>query len=438
MSARRGVAILAPAEFEGALVQAIDAEAGPLVVVRRCADLAEVRAAARAGLAGLGVVDGEDPDLDAVVVEELHEEGMAVLVLAGPREVGPLRAMGADAVVGPGHPQEVVQALLDLVESASLPGAQPGGGHTTATGEVGASVSPAGTTVPPGAPTGEPGEPEGTGQLLAVWGTSGAPGRSTVALNLASVLARGRKVVLVDADTSSPSLAHMLGLPVDAPGLAALSRFAARGALGEEEAGRALVPVSDGLAVLTGLSVPQRWNEVSPESVRAVLEVLGRIADLVVVDLPAGTLDPVPARTRQRGSRDEVVAAVLRVVGSALVVCRGDPVGINRLALSHQWWEELGAPSSPVVVANQISREASGRRPATAVAHAVSVVLPDRRVHLVPRDEAVPAALLRAGPVVDLSPGCEASRALVALAEDVGGVGGGGAGRAGRRGRVRG
>ena len=30
MSARRGVAILAPAEFEGALVQAIDAEAGQI------------------------------------------------------------------------------------------------------------------------------------------------------------------------------------------------------------------------------------------------------------------------------------------------------------------------------------------------------------------------------------------------------------------------
>ena len=452
MSRRQGVAILAPGDLEGALVQAIDAESETLVVVRRCADLAEVRAAAGAGLARLGVIDGEDPDLDAVVVEDLHGAGMALVVLVdGGRGAGgtggrgdSLRAIGADAVVDARSPERLVAALLTLAGEPGdvLPGGVGRGprvGSGSGEGAGGRTPGRRGGT-PAAGPAdrpsdadpdlgGDPG-PEGDsgtgaeavpGGILAVWGTSGAPGRSTVALNVASVLSRDRQVVLLDADTAAPSVAHILGLPVDAPGLAALSRFAARGALGEDEVRRALVPVTDGLSVLTGLAVPQRWNEVSPEALRSVLEVVSTVCDLVVVDVAAGSLDPVPARPRHRGGRDEVVSTVLRAAGSTLSVCRGDPVGINRLALAHQWWEELGAEAEPSVVVNGVSTHASGRRPSSAVSHAVSAVVPGRLVHLVPRDDAVSAALLRAGPVVDLAPACEASRALEELAEAVGG-----------------
>lgn len=454
---RQGVAILAPGVLEGALVQAIDAESEVLVVVRRCADLAEVRASAGAGLAPLGVIDGEDPDLDAVLVEDLHGAGMRLVVLTGTGDGGPagddggaggrLRSIGADAVADAHSAETVVTALLALAGEAvgPAPGEVPGGPDAgsgardlswtgTSGGRVGAPGTAPGARVDDGGPgadtadgvpgAGEelgPGVQPQPGGILAVWGTSGAPGRSTVALNVAAVLARDRQVILVDADTAAPSVAHMLGLPVDAPGLAALSRFAARGALGEDEVGRALVPVTEGLSVLTGLSLPQRWNEVSPEALRSVLEVVSHVCDLVVVDLAAGSLDPVPTRTRHRGGRDEVVSTILRAAHTSLSVCRGDPVGINRLALSHQWWEELGAEAEPSVVVNGVSAQASGRRPSSAVSHAVSAVVPDRRVHLVPRDEAVPAALLRAGAVVDLAPTSGASRAFVELAEAVGG-----------------
>lgn len=434
MNARLGVAILAPGGVEGALVQAIDAQTSALVVVRRCADLAEVRAAAGAGLARLGVIDGDDPDLDAIAVEDLHRADMTVVALTGEVGTEALRAIGVDALADPGDREAVVRALLDLADRAQGDPWDTDQG-SSAPQQGGASREDLVQSLSHHGGSAHAGGQHVDGRLLVVWGTSGAPGRSTVALNVAAALSRQRPVVLVDGDLAAPSIAHMLGLPVDAPGVAALSRLAARGTLGSVEVDRALVPVSESLHVLTGLPVPQRWNEISPEALVATLRVLVDRGALVVVDTASGSLDPPPERLRHRAGRDEVVPALLRAADTALLVCRGDPVGINRLALAHDWWEELDASAEPAVVVNGVSPQVSGHRPATAVSHAVATTLPGRRVHLLPRDDSVPAALLRAAPVVDLFPASEAARALSTLAGFLGGREGGTPRR--RRGRWR-
>jgi polynucleotide 5'-kinase involved in rRNA processing len=67
-------------------------------------------------------------------------------------------------------------------------------------------------------------------RVVAVWGSHGAPGRSTVAVQLALELSRaGRRCALIDADTVAPSLALLLGLGDDAPGIAAACRRAELG-----------------------------------------------------------------------------------------------------------------------------------------------------------------------------------------------------------------
>ena len=49
MSSIHGVVILADQRYEAPLIQAIQGRSDALAIVRRCADLAEVIAAARAG-----------------------------------------------------------------------------------------------------------------------------------------------------------------------------------------------------------------------------------------------------------------------------------------------------------------------------------------------------------------------------------------------------
>ena len=82
MSSIHGVVILADQRYEAPLIQAIQGRSDALAIVRRCADLAEVVAAARAGLADLAVIDGSDPDLTIETVDSLRACGMVVVALA--------------------------------------------------------------------------------------------------------------------------------------------------------------------------------------------------------------------------------------------------------------------------------------------------------------------------------------------------------------------
>ena len=516
---RHGVVVLAGPDIEGPLVQAIDAQGDHLVVVRRCADLAEVRAAGRSGIAGLAVVDAADPDLDAAVLEDLHDSGMSVVMIA-PLDQGPrLRSLGADAVVQPGSPQSAVEALVAIVRAGRLPAPGHPGGPLSAAGSTppaepspespptfppvapppppppppsrsaGGRGGPAGragdrrtgsagvgaaSTAGGGVPEEDPPAPASSSasppppvparthplerlfarasdvartdsaeltprpcRVITVWGASGAPGRSTVALNVAVGLAALDRtptgpgdvlptaptpvppVLLVDADTSAASLAHMIGCPVDVSGVSVLARTSARGRLTSEDIARVVVPMLSGLGLVTGISVPQRWRELGPAGLTQVLHVARELARYVVVDVGAASLDPVEDELRHQGSRDDVVAAALRASDVVVAVARADAVGITRLTQALEWYEELGAHAELVLVANRVARESAGRRPVNAVAAALTSVAPGQLVHVIPEDPEVACALLHARAVADAAPRSAATRALLSLADVV-------------------
>src|SRR5205085_11905527 len=66
----------------------------------------------------------------------------------------------------------------------------------------------------------------GGGRIVAVWGPTGSPGRSTVAAALAGALADEGRVVLVDADLQRGALEVLLGADVGG-NIASASRFPA-------------------------------------------------------------------------------------------------------------------------------------------------------------------------------------------------------------------
>ena len=112
MSSVHGVVVLADQRYEAPLIQAIQSRSDVLAIVRRCADLAEVVAAARAGLADLAVIDGSDPDLTIETVESLRACGMVVVALAAHHERSRLIALGVASVAAPGSPDQVVNSLI--------------------------------------------------------------------------------------------------------------------------------------------------------------------------------------------------------------------------------------------------------------------------------------------------------------------------------------
>ena len=150
---------------------------------------------------------------------------------AGPAGAGPARAGGA-GVTGALAAPSSQNNVAPLNAAATTHSAQPEvklGWPVTA----GTPSSPATSAFAPTSHREEidaAGKPK-IGKIIAVWGTHGAPGRSTLALALAAYLNEQGSTILVDCDINAPAQVQLLGLPEDSSGLASAARLATHSVL---------------------------------------------------------------------------------------------------------------------------------------------------------------------------------------------------------------
>jgi len=174
------------------------------------------------------------------------------------------------------------------------------------------------------------------GRVITVWGAAGAPGRTTVAIELACELARdGRHVALVDADVHAPSIAPATGLADEGPGFAAACRQAERGTLTGAELSRISVSLGD-VDVLTGLNRPGRWPELGHDRVVAALEHCRGWADDVIVDVSSSLeRDEEIVSDLEGPRRNAATLAALAASDLVVAVVAADPVGVSRFVRAH-------------------------------------------------------------------------------------------------------
>ncbi|MFF7292116.1 CpaE family protein [Microbacterium sp. NPDC008134] len=247
-------------------------------------------------------------------------------------------------------------------------------------------------------------------RLIAVWGPHGSPGRSTVAVLLAVELARlGRRTALVDADTVAPSLALLLGLGDDSPGIAAACRRAELGGLDSAELTRlsTVVPTSAGdLDVLPGINRPNRWPELSASRLTRALQVCREWTEETVVDV-AGSFDADEEATYDvlGPRRHAATTAALNEADTIIAVASADPLGISRFLRDYAELRNLTAPTPVTVVVNQVRPGPLGMDARGQIRNTL-----DRFAGIVdpiflPHDlRATDAALLHARPMSDLTP----------------------------------
>jgi hypothetical protein len=228
----------------------------------KCVSVEQLRTRIRSGRPhSAAVLDGDAAGVDRDLLHDLHDAGVAALMIDGRRDAAHWAALGADAVLDPGFGPD---ALVDVLRkhAALVP--------TTEWSRASASGDPS---------------PAG-GRLVAMCG-SGGVGTSTLAIALAQQRASRRKVVLADL-----CLRAEQGMLHDAgdvgPGVQELVDQSRTSQPGVDHVRAATYAVDQrGYALLLGLRDAAAWSSLRPRAIATALGGLRTAFDEVVCDCDA-------------------------------------------------------------------------------------------------------------------------------------------------------
>jgi Mrp family chromosome partitioning ATPase len=347
------------------LVGGLERLHGPVSVVRRCSELAELLAACQSGLARAAVVAAGSEELTASLVDRLSAVGVVVIALTdNPEETVRLRTIGVAAEARAVDAAALAARISAAVAQLSGTGAGPG----PAAGDGAASVAAAGQVPRSSGAQTVTASPGAKGRIIAVWGPAGAPGRTLVAANIAGELAaEGHSVLLVDADSYGASVAALLGLLDEAAGLAQACRLADQGLLDADALLRiaTTVPTKAGaLRVLTGITRADRWTELRAAALTLVLERAREIADVTVVDT-GFCLEADDELGFDSGAprRNAATLRSLELADTVFAVGAADSIGVPRLVRGLAELQAAVPQAAPQVVLNKVRTSAVGRSP---------------------------------------------------------------------------
>jgi Flp pilus assembly CpaE family ATPase len=430
------LAAVSGASWEADLVAALERGADGVTVVRRCVDLADLLAAAAAGTGRAALVSADLRRLDQDALTRLALAHVAVVGLFTPGDdvaEARLRLLGLDHVLPADTPAHDIASAV----ASSLAGAQrrradnDGGSALFSYGDPAAALADLGSAsvVPNGsngraASAGSSGwidpvvEP-GSGRLVAVWGPTGAPGRTTVAVGIAGELARaGVPTLLADADTYGGSVAQVLGFLDEAPGLAAAARLANLGQLDVAALARVAPTAARHLRVLTGISRAERWTELRPAALEAVWSLARSLAAFTIVDCGFSLeQDEELSFDTAAPRRNGATLATLLAADTVIAVGAADPVGMQRLVRALGDLGEAVPGVNPVVVLTKVRRGVVGAEPRKQLAEALERYAGVHEVTFLPYDrEPLDAALRQGRLLADVAPESDVRLALAVLA----------------------
>lgn len=382
------------AAWEGRVVEALAAAGPGVVLLRRCLDVSELLASATTGAARVAVVSHHLPGLDADAVAQLGRCGTRVLAIGEGRDTdrSRLERVGV-AVVLPGVDESFATRLREVAASTDEPHPEEEPGILESDGH--------GTVA--------------AGQVVAVWGPHGAPGRTTVAVGLAAALAQRRlSTLLLDLDPYGGAVAQHLGITDEVSGLLAAARTANAGLLDPRRLAGLARQVRPELRVLTGLPRPDRWREVRTTGLEELLVQAAQLDPVVVVDAGPGLETGDDLTT----TRDALVAATVSASDVVVAVAAADPVGLARAARALVDLEDVRPGGPEYVVVNRWRAGLGWSR--EDVREMVHRLAPAAEVVLLPDDRAGADRALVSGRAPAECRDSALSKALTALAQQMG------------------
>jgi MinD-like ATPase involved in chromosome partitioning or flagellar assembly len=255
------------------------------------------------------------------------------------------------------------------------------------------------------------------GRLVAVWGSKGSPGRTTIAVELAAQLAlQDDATLLIDADAYGGDVAQMLGVTEDLPTILWAAKLAAKDEL---DAGRFAIDLrragKTGPVLMPGLTRSELWPDVSSHAWRRVLETATSEFSFVVADV-GFCVEPATDLYAGDDGRNRMARSTLECADRVVAVFRADPIGIKNFLRAMDQLLELVSRERLLVVANRVRHKEQGQ-----VADLIRTNLGIRPVAYLPdRPAQHYRAILSGESLTRSAPGCDAAAAVRAVATAVG------------------
>jgi MinD-like ATPase involved in chromosome partitioning or flagellar assembly len=380
-------------------------------------------------------------ELEERIARELIEHGYTIVARCGSADElsSVLASTGAELAMVSGAPRYLSERLLAESDSAgvrlvAMIGADAERRHAASVGlyetvDAGAQWSDIEAVLmgnpimdnPREATVRNPDRTVENGQVIAVWGPAGSPGRTTLAINIAAeIAAQGYSVALADGDTHSGSIAPALGLLDEAPGFAAACRLAGAESLTQQELeriGQRYLSAHGSFWVLTGIGRANRWPELSSDRVVKAVRQCRQWVDYTVLDTGFSLeSDEEISSDLFAPRRNAATIAALREADHVVAVGSADPVGLSRFLRAHVDLLETIETERITAVMNKIRASAIGLNPAAQVAQTLQrfggIVAPV----LVPHDQsALDAAVLAGKTLADVAGRSPARAALVEM-----------------------
>lgn len=303
-------------------------------LVMRCVDRVEALAVLKGGDLDAAIAVGEPQWLDFEVVDEAARSGVRLVAMGvGDAPRGALSHPAWTCAARDATPAEIVRRCI-------------GDGAP-----------------PPPPPSGQPMTPKG--MVVAIWGPKGAPGRTTIALEIARQLAAlDSGTILVDGDPYGGDVAQAAEIVDDIPTVVWAAQLAARQQL---HAGRVVASLrragEAGPIVLPGVPRGDLWGEVSPYGWRQLIGAIKAMFVYSVFDtgfcLEAS--DHLPLA--EDSDRNLMTRASLEHADRVVAVCRADEIGVKNFVWAFDALTSLVDPDIVSIVANRV---APGDEPSVA------------------------------------------------------------------------
>lgn len=192
-----------------------------------------------------------------------------------------------------------------------------------------------------------------SGRLIAVWGPKGAPGRTTIAIEVAYALAgTADPTVLIDADPYGGDALQLMGVVEELPTIL----WAASTATSDEGRRDLFANLrrigGHGLFLVPGLPRAELWPEVSEYGYAELIKLLAAEARFLVADV-GFCLEDQSSLGAPVG-RNAMALATLDRADHVLAICRADVVGVKNFIWSFDSLHELVDEERISIVLNRV------------------------------------------------------------------------------------